>query len=85
MTEKLKALGAWLYEWVTVITATIVGGMATVFEVLDAFGAVDLTPLLPPEHAAKIITIIAIAKGLAAWLSGKKANEPDDPDYSADV
>lgn len=81
MIEKLKAFGAWLYQWVTVLTATIVGGLSTVFEVLDAFGAIDLTPILPPEHAAKIITVIAIAKGAAAYFTGKKVEKPE-PDYS---
>lgn len=64
----LKRAVKWLYDWATVLTATIVGSVSTAFELLDVFSVVDLTTILPPETAVKITTGVAIAKGLHAFI-----------------
>lgn len=79
MIEDIKAFGKWLYDWITVLTASVVGGLSSVFELLDLIGAVDLTAFMPAEYAAKIITVVAIAKGLYAWYT--KRPDPDTTDY----
>lgn len=78
MLEDIKAFGRWVYEWLTVLTATIVGGLSSVFELLDLVGAVDLTAIMPAEYAAKIITVVAISKGLYAWYSKQPKDDETD-------
>lgn len=71
---KIKAFMAWLYNWATTITGVVLGGLAYLSDLIDMVSGINLTPLLPPEHAAKIITVVAILKGLAAlWRSRKAA------------
>lgn len=69
---RIRAALRWVYEWATVLTAALVGGASVVFELLDVFAALDLTPILPPAHAAKIITFVAIAKALAAFVRSRQ-------------
>ena len=73
MIEKLKAFAAWAYEWATVLAGIIVGGASAAFEFLDAFGFVDWTMFLPPEHAAKIIFAVACLKGAVAFYNSRNA------------
>lgn len=77
MWDDIKAFGKWLYDWITVLTASILGGLSTIFELLDLIGAVDLTTILSAEAAGKIITVVAIAKGLYAWYLNSKKDEAD--------
>jgi hypothetical protein len=64
----LQAACKWLYDWVTVIAAVLIGGASVAF---DAFGSatdgIDLSAILPSKYAMQIVTCIAIAKGLHAW------------------
>lgn len=73
MREKLRALGAWLYTWATVIAGVVVGGLSCAFEAISALDGIDLTPVLPPAYALKITTGVAIAKGLHAWVASRRA------------
>jgi hypothetical protein len=70
---KLKSLAAWLYEWATVVAGVVVGGLSAGLDFLDSITGIDLTPLLPPAHAAKIITGVAVAKGIHAFYRSRKA------------
>lgn len=71
---KIKALLMWVYNWATTISGVVLGGVAYLPDLIDMISGVNLTPILPPEHAAKIITVVAILKGLAAlWRSRRAA------------
>lgn len=61
MSATLTSLRDRLKGWRTVIfggAVTLAGG---VLDILDALQLVDITPLLPPEHALKIIAAIGVA------------------------
>lgn len=62
----LKTFGAWVYNWVTVITGLIVGGLTFLPDLLNDLLGVDFTPIFGPDHAAKIVTVVAILKALTA-------------------
>lgn len=75
MLARLKAFLAWVYDWITIIAASLVGVPAMVLEFLDLLGGTDLTPILPPDRAVKIITCIAIVKAVCAFAVRQKAQD----------
>lgn len=78
MRDKGKAFLAWVYEWITVITAVVVGALPAVVSQLDMISGIDLGPLLPSDLSVKIITGVAIAKWLCVtvlWITGRSEDE----------
>lgn len=73
MWDKTKAWARWVYEWITVLTASIVGGLSLVVSHLSALGAADLTPFLGSDKALKIVATVAIVKAGLAFIGRKKA------------
>jgi hypothetical protein len=55
---------AWLREklkgWRTLLFGAAVTLASTALDILNALQLVDITPLLPPEHALKIIALIGV-------------------------
>ena len=50
-----------LKGWRTVIFGAAITVAGAALDILNALQLVDITPLLPPEHALKIIAVIGIA------------------------
>jgi preprotein translocase subunit SecY len=71
MRARIKAFFAWVYEWVTVLSASALGLLSVVPEILGALEGVDLAPLLPPNKALTILTCVAIVKAIAAFIKSK--------------
>lgn len=71
----MRAFGKWLYEWATVITGVATGALSLLpdmltdlFNLLDVFGAVDLTQWgISPLTAARVTTVVAVTKGVHAY------------------
>lgn len=51
----------------TIIVGALIAAAGTSLEVLDAVGAIDITPLLPPQRSAMIIAGIGVLK-ILLWL-----------------
>jgi hypothetical protein len=60
----MSAALVWLRErlkgWRTLMFGGAVTLASAALEILNALQLVDITPLLPPEHALKIIAVIGI-------------------------
>lgn len=60
----MSAALAWLRERLKGWRTLIFGGAITVagaaLDILNALQLVDITPLLPPEHALKILALIGV-------------------------
>lgn len=67
----MKKLCRWVYDWITVLTASLVGLPSLLLQLLNYVGYVDLTPFVGPEKALKIITTVALVKGLLAFLESQ--------------
>lgn len=61
----------WVYDWITVITASLVGVPSMLLQLLNYVGYVDLAPFVGPEKALKIVTTVALVKGLLAFLESQ--------------
>jgi len=67
----MKKLFRWVYDWLTVITASLVGLPTLLLQLLNFLGAVDISPLVGPDMALKIVTGVAIVKALLAFIESR--------------
>jgi hypothetical protein len=65
--DNAKTWLRWVYDWVTVIAAALLGVL--VFLPIDQLG-----PLLPPDKAMVVMTVIAVIKGAAAYVQSQLAD-----------
>ena len=56
----MSGLGEKLKGWRTLIFGGAVTMAGAALDILDALQLVDITPLLPPDHALKIIAVLGI-------------------------
>lgn len=73
MWEKVKAGFRWIYDWITVLTASLVGLPSLLLELLSYLDGINITPFIGPDMALKIVTGVAIAKALLAFIESKTA------------
>lgn len=73
--DKLKALAAWVYNWITVLTGTLVGAIAVLPDVLMNLSGIDLSPLVGHARAAQIVCGVAVMKGAIEACRNRKASK----------
>jgi len=78
--EKLKG-------WKTIVFNALVGAPVALLALLDEFKAVDLSSILSPQWAARIVTLMAIAGILLRLVTtgpvGSKGDEAPPPETKA--
>lgn len=62
----MKRCLRWLYDWITVLTASLVGLPTLLLQLLPFFMDIDLTPYVGSERALQIVTAVAILKAVLA-------------------
>lgn len=67
----MKRFLRWVYDWLTVLTASLVGLPTLLLQFLNFVGMVDLSPLVGPEMALKIVTGVALVKALLAFIESR--------------
>lgn len=71
MWESIKSWFRWVYDWITVLTASIVGVPSVLLEILNALSGIDISPLVGPDKALKIVTGVAIVKAILALIESR--------------
>lgn len=71
MWEKTKGFFVWIYNWITVLTASLVGLPALLLQLLASLDGINLTPLIGADMALKIVTAVALVKALLAFIVSK--------------
>ena len=71
MWERTKAALRWIYDWVTVLVASLVGLPAVLLQLFSVFDGINIAPLIGPDKALKIVTAVAIAKALLAFAESR--------------
>jgi hypothetical protein len=56
----MTALAEKLKGWRTLIFGGAISAAGVLLDILDALKLVDITPLLPPAHALRIIAILGV-------------------------
>lgn len=69
--DKIKSWLHWVYDWITVIVASLVGLPSLLIQLLDSLGAVNIAPLVGPELALKIVTCVALVKAALAFVESR--------------
>lgn len=75
MLESAKTSLRWVYDWITVITASLVGLPSLLLEFLPFFDGVDISPLIGYDKASKIVTGVALTKALLAFIESRMKEE----------
>jgi len=70
--EYIKPSVLWVYNWITVIVAIVLGLISVVAEYLDQLIGVDLTQIMSARHAAQVTFGVAIAKAVAAAYTARR-------------
>jgi len=71
MWQPLKTATRWVYDWITILVASLVGLPTLVLELLSFFDGVDIAPLVGYDKAMKIVTGVALVKGLLAFIESR--------------
>jgi len=69
--QKIKTAFRWAYDWVTVLVASLVGLPDVLLQLLSVVQGVDISPLIGPDKALKIVTAVAIAKALLSFIESR--------------
>lgn len=67
MWARIKTAARWVYDWATVLTASLVGAPAIILQLLTYFDGVDFAPFIGTDKALKIVTAVAIAKAILSF------------------
>jgi hypothetical protein len=73
MTAVVARIARWIYDWITVLTAALLGAPEILLHVLSAFEGIDLAPLVGPERSLQIITTVAIGKAVLALIEARRS------------
>lgn len=71
LAEELKAFGAWLWNWVTVAVAGVMGVLSVGIDFFNSLTGVDFAQLVGPQRAMQIVAGVAFAKALVATYQAK--------------
>lgn len=75
MIEKIKSAARWVYNWVTVIVASLVGVPDLALQALSYLDGVDIAPIFGPDAALKIVTGVAITKAVLSILGSMMSED----------
>lgn len=74
----MKPLRERLKGWRTLLFGGAVAFASALLDLLDALRAVDITPLLPPAHALKVIALIGIVTILLRIVTTGRVGEREN-------
>jgi hypothetical protein len=69
--DKLKAFGAWVWTWVTVIVAATMGLLSVGVDFFNSLTGVDFVQLVGAQRSMQIVAAVAFAKALVATYKSK--------------
>jgi hypothetical protein len=71
----IKRAARWVYDWITVIVASLVGVPTLILQFLSFFDGVDITPFVGADNALKVVTGVALIKAMAAFIENQFKDE----------
>lgn len=75
--QKIKSSTRWVYDWITVIVASLVGVPEIVLQLLSYFDGIDVSAFLGPQRALQITTGVALVKAVASILENILTKEQE--------
>jgi hypothetical protein len=77
LQQKIENARQKLKGWKTVIFGSVIAALGSVLDILDALRAIDITPLLPPAYAIKIIAGIGVVTILLRLMTTGAVGEKE--------
>jgi hypothetical protein len=71
--DKIKAAALWVWNWITVLTVTMLGFLSIAIDYLDQLAGIDMTQVMTQRRAAQITFGVAVVKGVVAAYNSRKA------------
>lgn len=71
--DKIKVAAKWVYDWVTVLAAIVLGALSVAIDYLDQLAGIDLAQIMSQRRAAEITFGVAISKAAVAIYNSQKA------------
>lgn len=71
--DKIKAAAKWAWNWITVLTVTVLGFLSIAIDYLDQIAGIDMTQIMTQRRAAQITLTVAVTKGIVAAYNSQKA------------
>lgn len=72
MWENLKAFAKWVWNWITVLVATILGVLTEAIQYVDQLTGLDWSQVMTRERAAALIFWTAVVKGVVTAYNNIK-------------
>ena len=70
--DTIKSWALWVWNWVTVLVATVLGTLSIVLDYLEQLAGIDLTQIMTQRRAAQITFGVAITKAVVAIYNSQK-------------
>jgi hypothetical protein len=68
---KVKTAARWIYDWITVLTASLIGLPEMLLQLLSTFDGINIAPLIGADRALKIVTTVAVVKAVLAFVESQ--------------
>jgi hypothetical protein len=71
--ERVKAAALWVWNWITVLVATVMGVLSEAVQYIDQITGLDWSQVLSRERVALMVFWTAVVKGIVAAYNAQKA------------
>lgn len=71
--DKVKSAALWVWNWITVLVATAMGGLSIALDYLEQLSGIDMTQIMTQRRAAQITFFTAVTKALVSAYNAQKA------------
>jgi len=71
--DKIKAAALWVWNWITVLVATILGFLSEAVQYLDQITGLDWSQVISREKVALMVFWTAVIKGIVTAYQAQKA------------
>lgn len=67
----MKKFARWVYDWITILAASLVGIPSILLEFLHHIEFVDFSPWVGAERSLQIVTGVAVVKAILALIESR--------------
>lgn len=71
--DKVKATAKWIWDWITVLVATVLGILSEAIQYIDQLTGLDWSQVLSRERVALMVFWTAVIKAIVAAYNAQKA------------
>jgi hypothetical protein len=73
MWDKIKSAAKWVWDWITVLVATVMGVLSEAVQYIDQVTGLDWSQVISRERVALMVFWTALIKAIVAAYQAQKA------------